>query len=135
MTTVMTEQKTISAGFNRDEELRRRAMLAQETDHDAKAAEQEARRLRKEMKRVRKAYKRAKESAKRAGKEARRAQGDLQACLDHAIRDLAQILQKAASAGKPEAGNVEHRPATANFEPAALPDEIRKDTGPTAASA
>jgi hypothetical protein len=131
----MTEQKTIPTGFNRDEELRRRAVLAQETDHNAKVAKEEARRLRKEMKRARKAYKRAKQSAKRTDKEARQAQADLQACLDHAIRDLAQILQKAASAGKPEAGNLEPRPANANFEPAALPDEIGKDTRPTAASA
>lgn len=92
---------TTPMNFSRDEELQRRAVLAQKTDHDAQLAEDMARRLRKEMKRARRAYKEAKHSAKQAVKEARMAQADLQVCLDDAIRDLARALQKASLTGTP----------------------------------
>jgi hypothetical protein len=133
--TFMTEHATSTANFSRDEELQRRAVLAQKTDRDAQVAEEAARRLRKEMKRARKAYKEAKKSAKQAVREARLAQADLQACLDDAIRDLARTLQKAASTGKPVAELLEPRSAGANSAPLIQPEESREEVLPKAVSA
>jgi ABC-type transporter Mla subunit MlaD len=131
----MTEPKTIRLGLNRDEELQQLAVLAQRTDQEAKRAEDEARRLRKEMKSARKAYKRAKQSAKNAGKQARQAQADLQACLDHAIRDLAQTLQKVAATGKPGAEKTVPSLVVPNSMPVLLPGGLAPDAGPKAAVA
>jgi hypothetical protein len=131
----MTEQKTTPANLSRDEELQRRALLAQKTDRAAQLAEDEARRLRKEMKRARKVYKQARESAKQAVKEARVAQADLQSCLDDAIRDLARTLQKAASTGKPGGEIPEARAADASCGPPGQPKEFSNEVLPKTVSA
>jgi|SRR5271170_8406883 len=121
---LLTEQTTAPANFSQDEELQRKAVLAQKTDRDAQLAEEVARRLRKEMKRARKAYKEAKRSAKLAVKEARIAQAELQACLDDAIRNLARILQKTASNGKFVGEISEPQAAQADSGPLPGPEDL-----------